>query len=195
MLVSKYGTNVDSLQPPMKVQSWWWRDIQKVCKEGEGSGWFQQQLGWKIGRGDKVRFWEDVWVGNNNLKTLFPRIFSLSLNQEQRVEEVGEWLESVWRWNISWRRIRFEWETSLETELLLHISQARLVREQTDVQVWEYDDSGLFSVNSAYACLAKHHSSCQHDVFKYLWKIKAFPNVIVVGPARKNAYNGEFEEE
>jgi len=101
MLVSKYGTNVDTPQSPIKFQSWWWKDMQKVCKEGEGSGWFQQQLGWKLGRGDKIRFWEDVWVGNNNLKTLFPILFSISLNQEQRVEEVGEWRESVWRWNIS----------------------------------------------------------------------------------------------
>jgi len=46
------------------------------------------------------------------------------------------------------------------------------------MQVWGYDDSRLFSVNSVYACLAKHHSSCQHEVFMHIWKIKVFPNVI-----------------
>jgi len=33
-----------------------------------------------LGSGDKARFWEDVWVGTANLKTLYPRLFSLSLN-------------------------------------------------------------------------------------------------------------------
>ena len=81
----------------MKLQSWWWRDLLKFCREGGGDGWFLNEIGWKLGRGDKVKFWEDVWVGNSNLKTMFPRLFSLSLNQGHKVEEVGEWEDSVWR--------------------------------------------------------------------------------------------------
>ena len=81
-----------------------------MCSEGGGEGWFQEQVGWKVGRGDKVRFWEDVWAGNSNLKTLYPRLFSLSLNQGQKVEEVGVWDDLVWRWSLTWRRSRFEWE-------------------------------------------------------------------------------------
>jgi len=69
----------------------------KVCREGGGDGWFQKEIGWKLGCGDKVKFWEDVWMGNYNLKTLYPRLFSLSLNQGQKVEEVGEWEDEVWR--------------------------------------------------------------------------------------------------
>ena len=61
-----------------------------------------------IGSGDKVRFWEDVWVGNLNLKTLFLRLFSLSLNQGQKVEEVGVWVDLEWRWTLTWRRNKFE---------------------------------------------------------------------------------------
>ena len=30
----------------------------------------------------------------------------------------------------------------------------------------------------AYECLAKHESGIQLDVFKYLWKVKAFPSVV-----------------
>jgi len=71
------------------MKSWWWRDLDKVCREGGGDGCFQAEIGWKLGRGDKAKFWEDVWVGNNNLKTLFPILHSLSSNQGQKVEEVG----------------------------------------------------------------------------------------------------------
>ena len=65
------------------------RNLHKVCMEGEGVGWFHQQVVSKVGRGDKVRFWEEVWASNSSFKTLFPRLYSISLNQGQKVEEVG----------------------------------------------------------------------------------------------------------
>jgi len=55
-ILSKYGTDPSGADVPVKYQSWWWRDLKKVCREGGGEGWFQEQLGWKVGRGDKVRF-------------------------------------------------------------------------------------------------------------------------------------------
>jgi len=60
----------------------------------------------------------------------------------------------------------------------MHISRARLLRDQEDIQVWGFDDSGLFSINSAYECVDNPVRSLQKDVFKYLWKIKTFPNVL-----------------
>ena len=36
LLVSKYGMVTKCLRTPVKTQSWWWRDLQKVCKEGGG---------------------------------------------------------------------------------------------------------------------------------------------------------------
>ena len=89
----------------------------KVCREGEGEGWFQKEVGWNVGCGDKVRFWEDVWVGNANLKTMYLRLYYLSLNKGQKVGEVGVWEESVWQWKLRWRRERFAWEVPLETDL------------------------------------------------------------------------------
>ena len=178
LLVSKYGVDLECRQAPIKVQSWWWRDLHKVCTEGEGEGWFNQQVVWKVGSGDKVRFWEDSWAGNISLKTLFPRLYSISLNQGQKVEEVGSWVDSVWEWKHRWRRVRFEWESMLESDLAMHLSRVRLSRDQEDIRVWGFDDLGLFSVNSAYECIAHPTRSSQNDVFSYLWKIKTFPNVL-----------------
>ena len=95
LLASKYGVELESSQTPVKFKSWWWRDLFKVCREGGGDGWFKEELGWKLGGEDKVKFWENMWVDNTNLKTLFPRLYSLSLNQGQKVEEVSEWEGSV----------------------------------------------------------------------------------------------------
>jgi len=38
-LDSKYGLEQDANQIPLKFQSWWWRDLRKVCGEGGGDGW------------------------------------------------------------------------------------------------------------------------------------------------------------
>jgi len=179
VLDSKYGMDPSNARVPMKYQSWKWRDLMKVCREGGGDGWFQEQVGWKIGGGDKVRFWEDAWVGNSNLKTLYPRLFSLSLNQGQKVEEVGVWDDLVWRWSLTWRRSIFEWESLLESELVNHISRVSLRKDVEDTQVWKSDEFGRFSVKSTYEFLAKSERGSQKEVFSILWKTKTFPNVLI----------------
>jgi len=178
-LESKYGMELDKSQISVKLQSWWWRDLVKMCKEGGGEGWFQEEVRWSLGKGDKVKFWEDVWIGNQPLKTLFPKLFSISLNQGQRVEKIGVWEESGWRWNLKWRRGRFEWEIPMEMDLGMHISRANVSKDEKDAQMWKGDESGCFSVSSAYECLTKYEIGPQLDVFKYLWKIKVFPNVMI----------------
>jgi len=75
-------------------------------------------------------------MGNSNLKTLYPRLFSLSLNQGLKVNEVGEWADAAWRWKLRWRGDRFEWETLLEANFIQHISWASLSREHKDVHTW-----------------------------------------------------------
>jgi len=60
----------------------------------------------------------------------------------------------------------------------MHLSRVRLSGDQEDIQVWGFDNSGLFSVNSAYECIAHPIRSSHNDVFRYLWKIKTFPDVL-----------------
>ena len=36
----------------------------------------------KVGTGNNTLFWSDHWVGDNCLKTLYPRLFYLSLQQD-----------------------------------------------------------------------------------------------------------------
>jgi len=178
MVVSKYGQGSEVSRIPVKLQSWWWRDLVKVCEPDGDGGWFQKEVGWKLGCRDKVRFWEDIWNGNSSLKILFPRLYSLSLNQGQKVEEMGRWDDGVWRWNLRWRRARFEWESKLEEEMLILLSTTRLHREEKDDHTWGNEDERCFSVNSAYACLVNQGRGTHLEVFKLLWKAKAFPNVV-----------------
>jgi len=67
----------------------------------------------------------------------------------------------------------------MEMDLGMQLARAIVSRDEKDTQRWRGHDSGCFSVSSAYECLTKHDRGPQIDVFKYLWKIKAFPNVMV----------------
>ena len=175
ILDSKYILGHESGHTPLTFQSWWWRDLSKICKEGGGKGWFQAELGC----GDKAYFWEERWFGSTDFKTLFPRLFSLSLNKGQKVGEVGEWINSVWRWRLRWRRDKFVWESDLEQELILLLSRVTLKYNVSDIQVWGKEEPGQFSVTSTYEILSNQVRGHQSEVYKLLWKAKAFPNAVV----------------
>jgi len=139
ILVSKYYNGSVNIQRCGKNYSWWWSDLGKVCEEGEGEGWFRNHVPWKVGNGDKIRFWEDTWLGNNKLKFMFPRLYTISLEQGKLVGEVGTWGELGWSWRLGWRRTRFEWETSVEEEMMN-------LRDAEDIIEWSGDPKGVFSV-------------------------------------------------
>jgi len=84
-------------QARLKYQSWCWRDLAKTCGYGVEKGWFQKATVWKVGNGATMRFWEDVWIQTTSLKTLYPRLYSLSCDQGKVVGEVGRWEEDRWR--------------------------------------------------------------------------------------------------
>ena len=100
ILVSKYYTGGVRTEVSGNYSSWWWKDLYRACNEGEGDGWFQKSIVWNVGAGDKVKFWEDVWLKNNKLKTLFPRLCSISLDQGKKLDEVGTWEDTGWNWRL-----------------------------------------------------------------------------------------------
>jgi len=74
---------------------------------------------------------------------------------------------------LRWRHARFEWESQLEPDLITLLSRATVKKNIEDIQVW------MFSVNSAYECLAKYSRGPQSEEYNLLWKAKAFSNVVM----------------
>lgn len=61
-----------------------------------------------------------------------------------------------------------------------YISSASINREVKDIQEWESEDPGSFSMKAAYDLLANHISGQHNDLFTCLWKVKALPNVLTI---------------
>jgi hypothetical protein len=58
----------------------WWGDLCKMDKDG---GWFANMAVKKLGRGNKIKFWKEVWVGKQSLQQ---RVFD---TRDGRTEEWG----------------------------------------------------------------------------------------------------------
>ncbi|MCI35356.1 putative ribonuclease H protein, partial [Trifolium medium] len=105
-----------------------------------------------LGNGNMTSFWNDTWVGDQPLGLRFPRLFSMSLQQQENVYQMGRMELGGWRWNLIWRRNFFSWETSIYDQFLAVIDEFQPV-DQEDSWQWRADPSVGFTAKSVYFIL------------------------------------------
>ncbi|XP_055800464.1 uncharacterized protein LOC129869922 [Solanum dulcamara] len=103
-------------------------------------------LKYTIGNGEKTSFWNEVWIGEENLKTTFPDMCMLSLQQMDKVAQV--W--SPQGWNLIFRRAFKDWEINRVAELLQVLNGFPGVHAGPDLPVWKLHNKGCFTVKSCY---------------------------------------------
>jgi len=140
VVASKYlGNDQSSLH-----QSWWWRDVCNISEEDKKGSWFNKHVLWKVGDEKVIRLWEDLWLGDAPLKLKYHRLYLLSEDKEKRIQQLGVWEHSMWKWNMQWRRMLFEWEKKqllkLETDLIVGVVQ----QGGQDKVVWVDEEGGGF---------------------------------------------------
>lgn len=47
---------------------------------------FLECVKWKIGRGNRIHFWDDVWIEEGSLKNLFPRKYVIAQRKNMMVK-------------------------------------------------------------------------------------------------------------
>lgn len=114
----------------IRNHSIWWRDLNNITNNSSNDNWFWNGVRRIIGNGEKISFWNDNWIGNEPLHLRFSRLFSLSLDKESVVANMGEWRGSEWKWNLTWRRSLFVWEEQLAQELHKLLEGASLSQEK-----------------------------------------------------------------
>ena len=83
-------------------------------------------LGLSPGDGSLIKFWQDSWLFNESLCSLFPRIFALSVNKFGTISDYGSWSGSSWFWSFPLRRGLFGWEIEQWNKFRLHTDQVSL---------------------------------------------------------------------
>lgn len=94
VLKSRYGVgNVGPLLIGARSSfynvSAWWKSIGLVGRFRGSVDWVGKGLRRKVARGEKTDFWEDVWVGENSFKELFPCLFQISSQKKYAYKSVG----------------------------------------------------------------------------------------------------------
>jgi len=113
-------------------------------------------------------------VGNEDLKSKFPRLYSLCGNKEGNLESCKECVNNSWEWKLVWRRGLFDWENSQEAQLLQEVLGNAPVLSIEDSRVWKVGKDSEFSVKSAYAKLRGPYEG--DNMFVSLWKSYALPS-------------------
>ena len=144
----------------------WALDIWKVN--------FEANILWEVGNGREIRFWEDSWAGSVALKELFPRLHSTCTNKDSLLWQVREWSESLgWVWKIEWRRNLFEWELSLERQLM-HILGEQMGRaNKEDMWAWNDRRTATYTVKSTFSILRDVYQGEEREVHLGFWRLKA----------------------
>lgn len=53
-----------------------WKNIMNMFDVLKGN------ICWEVGRGNKIKFWYDIWCGDVSLKSRFPNIFAIARNKD-----------------------------------------------------------------------------------------------------------------
>jgi hypothetical protein len=125
---------------------------------------------WVVGNGEKVRFWEDQWLGNTSLAILFWPLYIINEQQGKSISEVwdGEELRLSFRRSVSVRLM------SLWEELKATV-ESIVLNDEEDQILWTYSSTRKYSVQSLYAII--NHRGVVLVFIQSVWKLNIPPRV------------------
>jgi len=135
----------------------------------------------KMGKGDKIIFWEDTWLdGDTTLLAKYPRLYLISCQQNQTIQEMGAQEGNGWEWKFNWRRHLFDSELQMADCFLKDVNGAIIQPHRRDTWIWKPDPSGQFSVRSVYHVLkGEELEGDDAKVFEEIWKLRIPPKFAI----------------
>ena len=78
-------------------------------------GWegFSRFIKFGVGDGSHIRFWHDIWCGEQSLKEAFPELFQIVSNKEAWVKDYMQMVNNVIQWNVPFSRAVHDWEVKV----------------------------------------------------------------------------------
>ena len=125
---------------------------------------------WKIGNGQKVKFWEDNWLGTSSLSIQFWRLYEIANEKTGTVCELwdGTNLRCTFRRTVD-QCLMNEW---LE---VLQLASTIVLSFEEDALIWQFSSNGVYNSQSLYRII-----NCR-GVFPVhvsaVWSLKVPPRV------------------
>ncbi|MCH80733.1 LINE-1 reverse transcriptase like, partial [Trifolium medium] len=204
VIAARYGTHISfsadwSGYTFPSNSSAWWKDLRDLEGAATSPNWISGAMERRVGNGRTTTFWLQNWIGGSALRDKFPRLYSLSEQKQWHISEVL--LNAFDRSRMVWRRGLFQWEEDLLGEMKVLMREVKLGTTE-DQWFWNLEDDGIFSVSSAYDCLAavllnfEPVSDLVSSVFEKIWLSPAPSKIIAFSwqvlhdrlPSKTNLY-------
>lgn len=123
-----------------------WKNIYSTAED------FFNNCQFKIGKGDKIRLWEDKWCVQGPLSSLCHGLFNLSSTKNKSMPQAyisgGAGLN--WDLVLCHRRRLYDSEIAELSILIPLLESIVIYPNQEDQLIWLGDKNGIFSVKAAY---------------------------------------------
>ena len=124
-----------------------WKEIRKEWPQLIQNSYFT------LGNGRRIRFWKDVWCGEEALSLMFPNLFRLTAQKNARVAELWNWDSGEGGWNPIFLCAFNDWELE-EVDRFLQVLYRKQIRPlMEDKIIFKGSRSDVFSVSSMYRAL------------------------------------------
>ncbi|RVW54237.1 putative ribonuclease H protein [Vitis vinifera] len=176
VILSIYGTHSNGWDANTIVR-WSHRCPWKAIAQGFQD--FSKYTRFIVGDGERIRFWEDLWWGDQILKDQYPRLFRVVMDKNIPISSIlGS--SRPFSWNFNFRRNLTDSEIE-DLERLMHsLDCMNLSTSASDARSWSLCSSGLFTVKSFFTALSQMPDSSPFFPTKFVWKsqvpfkVKAF---------------------
>ncbi|GLT59701.1 hypothetical protein SLA2020_325060 [Shorea laevis] len=173
VIVDKFyggGTVWDVKEVQTRNLSTLWRNIVSLRDERDRGAWMSREgFHWKLGMGDKIKFWKDKWVRTKILNNSFLRLLNLASNRNAKVMKVGHFSNGSWMWKNIWRRKLFGKEKNDEQRLKEILTSGIMLSSQLDQRSWSLYAANGYTISKAYSMMARQSRIMESRTCKRLW--------------------------
>ena len=101
-----------------------------------------------VGNETLTRFWYDVWFNSSLMKVTYPRLYILSTKPNATIADMGNQEQGEWKWELSWRRQLFLFETKQVIYLPSYLESFRLKVTTSHKKIWSSSANESYTVKT-----------------------------------------------
>ncbi|RVX09480.1 putative ribonuclease H protein [Vitis vinifera] len=154
----------------------WCGFVETLRKEWEV---VKSRLVFVVGNGKRIKFWKDIWCGDEPLCVSFPSLFALAVSKDAWVKDVWRCNEGGGSWSPLFSRPFNDWELEEVCSFFVALNRKQIQQGVDDRVIWRETKCGMFSVKSLYKSLVSGHPISFPS--SAIWKVTVQPKVSFFG--------------
>ncbi|RVW43982.1 DEAD-box ATP-dependent RNA helicase 17 [Vitis vinifera] len=139
----------------------------------------KSRLVFVVGNGKRIKFWKDIWCGDEPLCVSFPSLFALAVSKDAWVKDVWRCNEGGGSWSPLFSRPFNDWELEEVCSFFVALNRKQIQQGVDDRVIWRETNCGKFSVKSLYKSLVSGHPISFPS--SAIWKVTVQPRVSFFG--------------